>query len=208
MTLNTAQRRQAHLSGISGDIAEKYSYLPNSLTNTPLNSRLPAMTGGLLTVSNVAYWVYLGNATRDLLATQIYFFASIAGAGTKVQELVIAHSATGPDRAAKTITVDAVANATGDYVGGTGSFTNTTAFSYHVPAGTELWVGCRFALTSTPTQPTLAALGLDTGKGRILSTSAAGVLAVGSTYTGALISQSTTLTTAMAPDLTLVVSTS
>lgn len=203
MALSTAQRAQAHLSGESADNAQKYNFELAAVSHVPVRSQLANMTAGFLTVTNVAYWVYIGQTTRQINANFIRFFVTASGVGTKVQELVVAHSVSAPDRAAKTITVDAVANATGDYVAGTGSFVNTTSMAYKVPAGQHLWLGCRFALTSTPTQPTLAALGIDSGKGEILSTAAAGVLAVGATYTGAIISQSTTLTAAMCPDLVL-----
>lgn len=204
MSIGSGQRRQAHLSGISGDIAQKYNYETAAVSRSFHESKLTHLTSGLLVISNTAYWVYVGQTTRDLAASFVQFYVSAVGVGTKVQELAIAHSDTAPDRAAKTITVDAVANATGDYVAAAGSFANTTSLAYTIPAGTHVWLGCRFALTSTPTQPTLNALGIDTGKGEVLSTASAGVLAVASAYTGAIIVQSTTLTTSMAPDLVLV----
>lgn len=203
MGLSAAQRRQAHLSGLSTDIALENLYLPNAVANSPLNSRLPAMTAGFLAVTNTAYWVYVGQATRDLRADKIYFFVSVSAAGdTQVQELAIAFG-DAPNRAAQSLAVKAVVADAGDYEAATGSFSNTTSFAFTIPGGTHIWLGARFAWAGTPTQPTLTSLGLDTGKGEILRTATPGVLAAGTSYTGALVTQSTTLTTAMSPDLTL-----
>lgn len=205
-SITTAQRRQAHLAGIPTDNAEFNLYLPNSVTHVPLRSQLQAGSG-LTVTSGTAYWVFLGHTSRPVNAQQIYFFVSTVAAGTRVQELVIASTPSAPNRANQTVTVLSVANATGDYTAATGVFTNTTAFNYIVPAATYLWVGCRFALTNTPTQPTIPGLTLDQGRGEILTTAASGVLTAGSTYTGSIITQSTTLTTVMAPDLSLTIST-
>lgn len=199
MSLSAAQRKQAHLSGQSSQNAMSYLYLPNQLTDRNLTA---PVTGGMLTVTNTAYWLYIGQATRDLYAQYIYFFVTAVAVGTQAQELVIATSSSGPDRAAKTLSVKAVATAVGDYSAATGSYANTTAFNYHIPGSAHVWLGCRFAWTSTPTQPTVAARGLDLNQGAILRTATPGVLAVGD-YTGALVTQSTTLTTAMCPDLVL-----
>lgn len=199
MSLSNAQRRQAHLSGLSSDIAQEYHYEVAAIANKPHQTELAS---GFLAITNVAYWVYIGQNTRDVRAAFVRLFVSTAGAGARVQEFAVATSVSAPDRAVKSLTVKAVANTTGDYVAGTGSFTNTVSFDYLVNAGTHVWVGCRFAAGTT--QPTLAALGLDTSKGEILSTAAAGVLAVNTVYTGALITQSATLTTAQCPNLELV----
>lgn len=204
MPISAAQRAQAHLAGMSTDIAAKYEYQPEQFTlNQPSGILLTG--GGMLTVTNTAYWMYIGQSTRDLLAQYIYFFVTVQGAASTavVQELAIATSTSKPDRAAKTLSVKAVASTTGDYTAATGSFANSTVFNYHIPASSYVWLGCRFALTGTPTQPTLAARGMDLNAGALLRTATPGVLAVGD-YAGALVTQSTTLTTAMAPDLVLV----
>jgi hypothetical protein len=203
VSLSASQRRQAHLSGLSQDIAQHNLYLPNAFSDTSLAPKQIAST--FQTVTNTAYWVYVGQSTRDLLATQIYFWVQTVGVGTLVQELVVATSVSGPDRAAKTLSVVAVANATGDYTAATGWYTNTTSLAYHLPAGTHTWLGCRFALTNTPTQPILTGVGLDQDQGAVLRTATPGVLAVGN-YTGALVTQSTTLATAQGPALVLVAS--
>lgn len=202
MSISASQRRQAHVSGFSQDIAQNNLYVPNSFADANLAPQ--RLDAGFQTVTNTAYWVYVGQSTRNLLADQIYFFVSTSGvAGTAVvQELVIATSVAGPDRAAKTLSVKAVASATGDYVAGTGSFTNTTALAYHLAAGSHVWLGCRFALTGTPTQPILSGVGVDLNQGAVLRTATPGVLALGD-YTGALVAQSTTLTTVMGPCLVL-----
>ena len=68
-----------------------------------------------------------------------------------------------------------------------------------------MWLGCRFALTTGPTQPILTGVGLDQDQGAVLRTATPGVLAVGD-YVGALVAQSTTLATAQGPALVLVAS--
>lgn len=205
MALSAEQRRQAHRAGLSTDIATSYQFDLAQVENAPLRSRLTNLTGGLLAISGTAYWVYVGQTDRDIVAAYIRFFVSVVAAGdTRAQELALATSVSGPDRAAKTLTTKAVATTTGDYTAATGSYANSTSFAYNVPAGTHLWLGVRFAMSGTPTQPTVAALGLDTGKGEILSTTGQSALAANTSYTGSIITQSATLTTAMAPDLVLV----
>jgi hypothetical protein len=203
MGLSDAQRKQAHISGLSTDGASKYLYIPNATVNVPMESKLPKLASSFLTVTNTAYWVYIGQTSRALRAQYIYFFVSVQAAGDQVQELALATSSAGPDRAAKTLSVVAVQTTAGDYEAAAGSFHNTTSFEYTVPGATHLWLGCRFAWTNTPTQPSINALGLDLNSGSILRTATPGVLAVGS-YTGALVTQSATLTTVMSPDLVLV----
>lgn len=202
--LSAAQRRAAHLSGLSVDVARANNFDLTPTEHAPLRSQLSNLSSGLLAISGTAYWVYLGQTTREVRAAFVQFFVSAAGVGTRAQELVVATTDSGPDRAAKSLTVRAVANTTGNYVAGTGGFANLVSLNYLVAPGAHLWVGARFALTSTPTQPTISALGLDTGKGEVLSTTGQSALVAGTAYTGAIITQSTTLTTAMAPDLVLV----
>jgi hypothetical protein len=132
----------------------------------------------------------MGRSTKDITVTNVVFYVTTVAVGTQAAEIAVASSTSAPNGAAQTLTVLGVSAALDDLTTGTGRKGSTAAISVAVPQTTHLWAGFRVNMTSTPTQPQIYGLTFDNANGEILITSSAGVLATGSTYTGALITSS------------------
>lgn len=162
-------------------------------------SDLPTIAGAV-TTTGVAYWVYLGRTTRDIVAHFVEFTVSVIGAGAQVAEVALCSSPSAPSRAGLTLTKLAAADGV-DTLVTTGVKRNTTDFNASIPVGTHLWAGLRTAMAVT--QPTLPGLTLDMAQGRAQSTAAAGSLTGPGPFYGSIIAAAITW---QAPDLRLVCS--
>lgn len=194
MAVTSAERLARHRAGQSSMLAKR---VQGASLNTILDaseqkvfrSHLPTIAG-TTTTADRAYWVYLGRAAKDLVVTNIKFNVSTVAVGTQAAEIAVASSDSAPNGAAQSLTVLGISAALDDLTTGTGPKGSIAAISVAVPQTTHLWAGLRVNMTSTPTQPVVYGLTNDDAHGQILITSTAGVLAVGSTYTGALITAS------------------
>lgn len=191
MSFSAAERAAAHRAGLSSAMNKRtqnraINQVFDSGEASNFRSGLPTIAGALVTADR-AYWVYLGRTARDLTVTKIRFHVTTVAVGTQAAEVAVASSDTGPDGAAKTLTVLGINATLDDLTTGTGMKGNTANMAVVVPQTTHVWAGLRVNMTSTPTQPVIHGLTFDNSNGEILVTSTAGVLATGSTYTGALI---------------------
>lgn len=194
MAYSSSERRNIHRSGYSVDTQRRrdgagLARLVDAGESRIFASMLPMTGTPAVTVSGVAYWVYVGRLTSATTLANVELVVTTGGSGAQTAELALASSVTPPNRAAKAITVLAT-QAPGDLTG-TGVIRGSSAFNYSVrekDVGLYLWAGIRTAMATT--QPTTSGHTLDCSDGQILSTAAAGVLAVGTTYTGALITHS------------------
>lgn len=149
-------------------------------------SPLPRGTIGVATASGVAYWVYVGTIDQLLPTTCfVNFLVTTLAAGAQTAAVCLASTPVAPNRTPQTLTVRAF-NATLTTLTSTGMKRNTVAMSGQVTgleADAHLWLGIRTAMATT--QPTIGPwLVQDEGRGAVLTTPAAAVFAVGSTYTG------------------------
>lgn len=194
MALSSAERNAQHRAGRSSMMAKR---VVNAATNNVFDageqqvfrSSLPTIAGALVTADR-AYWVYMGRTAKDITVTNILFHVTTVAVGTQAAEIAVASSTAAPNGAAQSLTVLGVSASLDDLTSGTGRKGSAAAISVAVPQTTHLWAGLRVNMTSTPTQPVIHGLTFDNSNGEILVTSTAGVLAVGSSYTGALIAAS------------------
>lgn len=199
-----AERRTAHRAGRSSGFdkrftaASKRRFYFSPGAGFVHRSRLHNIAGAA-TTADKAYWVYLGCSTQPFTAAYVKAQVTTgAAAGAQTAEVAIATSSTGPSGAAKTLTVVAKTGTLDDLTG-TGLLGNSSSLAYTVPADTHVWIGFRENMAGG--RPQLYGLTFDGGAGEVLSTATAGVLAVGTSYTGALITSSAAW---MAPALVLV----
>lgn len=191
ITVTASERQAFHRAGRNALMDRRVSEASKNNTFSPGDSschrsKLPTIAGAA-TTANVAYWVYVGRTAKTITAAKVLFHVTAgAAAGAQVAEVAIATSDAAPNRAAQTLTVVAV-NATLDDLTGTGPKGNTTAMTTSIAPNTHLWVGFRENMAGG--RPDIYGHTFDCSNGEILSTAAAGVLAVGS-YTGALITAS------------------
>lgn len=137
--------------------------------------------GTFVTISQTAYFVYLGYTDRALTPKHVEFQVTVVGAGAETaKEVGLFSSPSPPSKADQTLT-KLVSGAT-DTLVSVGVKRNTTPFGTSIAAGTHLWAGIRTQLATT--QPTCLGLGQDMNQGRLLSLAAAGVFSSGSTYAG------------------------
>lgn len=151
-------------------------------------SPLPTIAGAA-TTADKAYWVYVGRTARPITAAKVKFQVTTGGTGAQTAEIAIATSGDGPNAAAQTLTVVA-ASGTLDDLTGTGVMGNTTSLAYQLSELTHVWIGFRENMASG--RPQLYGHTFDASTGSILSTATAGVLTVGTSYTGALITAAVT----------------
>lgn len=205
MALSTAERSAAHRGGLSSAMAKRLNMASADALSAAdeqrvFSSRLPRVAGAAAT-SNVLYSVYVGRLNTTQILNYVEFAVTTAAVGSaQACEVAILSSPLAPNKASQVLTCLAAAAVTADLTGGTGMFRNATAMAYNIgnDTGVHIWAGFRVAMTGSPTQPVLYSLGADFSEGQLLSTASAGVLAAGSTYTGALITHALTV---QAPDL-------
>lgn len=171
-----------------------------------LQSRLPNVATAITTISNTAYFVYLGCTTKVLAVKFVEFYVNSFGSGAQTAEVGLFATIDPPNKTNQGTNgiTKLVADGTLDSLTTIGVKRNTTAFNsgngYAVPAGTHLWAGIRTAMATT--QPALAGVCMDFGQGLALTTASAGALTAAGPWTGAIISVTGIyLNTAIAPDL-------
>jgi hypothetical protein len=193
-TPTSSERQQAHRFGQSTPMQKRRANaeMQNAMDAGEFNvvrSALPTVAGAALT-SGTAYWVYVGRTSRPVTCQNVFGHVTTGGSGTQTAEIAIA-TGSAPSRAAQALTVVSVtANGALDDLTGTGVKGITSALGYVPDVGAHLWLGIRTAMGTT--QPTFFGLTFDCSNGEILTTASAGVLAVGSSYTGALITAAVT----------------
>lgn len=156
-------------------------------------SPLAPGSAGFLTVTTVAYFVYLGKVPQAMTPKFVEFHVSTIAATVTTTEAGIFSSPAAPNKAGQSLTK--IATGATNVVTATGVNRNTTAFAVSVPAGTFLWAGYRCAAT---TPPTIWGVGVDMSQGQILSTAAAAAFSTAGPWTAALIAAATGM---QCPDL-------
>lgn len=193
MTFSTAERAAGHRAGRSTplnsrDVKASLASVFDAQEQNVFSSALPTIAGAL-TTSGTAYWVYIGRAAKDITVNKVIALLTTNAVGTQAGEVVIASSTSAPNRAAQSLTVLARSTSIQDLTAGAGSPKfNSADLNYVVPSTTHVWAGIRVVMSGT--QPQLFGLTADASSGSVLSTAAAGVLAVGTSYSGALIASS------------------
>lgn len=186
------ERRAAHRVGRSRNVdkrwlpAAHFSVVRPSQQNI-LDADLPTIAAAAATADR-AYWVYVGQAVKSFTLNKIRGHVSTGGTGAQTAEMAVATSSSAPNGAAVTLTVVAVSGSLDDLTG-TGVL-GSPDLSYAVDPSTHIWLGVRTNMAST--QPQFYGHTFDASRGEILITSTAGVLAVGTSYTGALITAALT----------------
>lgn len=153
-----------------------------------LRSALPTIAGSALTADK-AYWVYVGRVKRGTTLNKVLCHVTTGGTGAQTAEIALATSDNAPNRASQVLTVVAVDGSLGDLTG-TGVLGSGSALGYAAQQTVHLWAGIRTNMAST--QPAVYGHTFDASNGEVLVTATAGVLAVGSTYTGALVTAAVT----------------
>lgn len=204
MALTSAERTAAHRAGYSLPAANRLiqgaDIAGGSDEQVIFSSSLPTI-GGAALITGVAYWIYVGRIGPNQPLNFVELAVTTAAVGAQVAEAAIAVSTAAPNKAAQSLTCVAAGAITADLTAGTGVFRNATAFAWNTTFGSttsalgsgtavHVWCGVRTAMATT--QPQVFGLTCDMSQGQILSTAAAGVLAAGTTYTGALIAHAVT----------------
>lgn len=151
-------------------------------------SILPAHATAFITLTGVAYFVYLGRTTSLQTPKFVEFHVSTGGAGAQTAEVGFFSTPAAPNKAAQSLT-KIVATGTVDALTSTGVKRNTAAFATVVQPGVHLWAGIRTAMATT--QPTILSLCHDMSQGHILSLAASGVLTGAGPFAGGLVAVST-----------------
>lgn len=172
-------------------------------------SSLQKGTTGFLTISNKAYFVYLGLTKAEIMPKFVEFYLAVVGTGTQAAEVGLFSSPAAPNKAAQVLTKIVASGTLDSLTAGVGVKRNTTALSYlfdpgggddpydiPIPAYTHLWAGIRTAMGTI--QPTITGLVNDMAQGQILATATSGALTAAGPWTGAIIAAALTET---CPDL-------
>jgi uncharacterized 2Fe-2S/4Fe-4S cluster protein (DUF4445 family) len=204
MPLSDAERRAAHRAGQSSDDAHRLSLARRTVVDDPgtqrvFSSALNRIAGSLVTADK-AYFVYVGRTAQRFSVSKVEFAVTTSAVGTQAAEVGLFTSPLAPNKAAQTLTCIAINATLSDLTAAAAVNSNTVSMAYDLGenTGVHLWAGLRVNMTSSPTQPQIYGLTADFSEGQILSMAAAGVLAVGTTYAGALITHSVAW---QAPDL-------
>lgn len=195
--MNSRDRKLAHIAGenVSNIENRNFELFATSPAQTLLQGPLPIVPAtGMLMISGTIYWSYIGYTQKQLVVDYVKFVQTVAAAGdNQVAEIGLASTTDAPAGAAQTMTV-LYANGTLDDIK-TGTYTNglikgnASAAAYTVSPCTHLWACARFAMSGTPTQPTLLGVNLDLSRGNVLVTTGQTALSAGQTRTGALLTQ-------------------
>ena len=193
--LSSRDRKLAHTAGMNVNTIEHRNFAPFSSASSQLflQSPLPVTpTTGILLVSEVAYWTYLGYTQKTLVVDAIkgiQTVAAVAG-GTPQAELALATTPSAPNGTGQSLTVTNVVTYSGleDLTaGGLPAIRGTTSTSlgWTVSPCTHLWAGMRAEMG---TNPTMLGVAMDLGAGFAQATAlAASPLAVGTTYAGTIV---------------------
>lgn len=162
-----------------------------NIASGPRQGISPLLEGGTFqTITDTAYWVYVGCSPRARTIAHVEFRLATGGAGTQTAEVALASSPLSPNKTAQVLTKIAADGTLGDVTGAAGIYRNTTTMAASVAAGVHLWAGVRFAMSIT--QPILRALTSDWGEGYILATATPGALTGTGPWTGALVAEAVT----------------
>lgn len=188
---STLEKQAAHKAGQSAGVAKRVlaasqNTIQGAGDQLALRSQLPTIAGAAL-ASGTAYWVYVGRAAEKIAAARVRAYVTSAGAGAQTAEVAVATSATPPNGAAQALTVVAVSGSL-DALTATGTKGCSADLAVAIDPSSYVWVGIRTAMATT--QPSVQGHTMDCLNGECLSTAAAGVLAVGTSYAGALIADS------------------
>lgn len=157
-------------------------------TNTLAND-----SGGNASTSGVLHAVFVGKTQRPVTINHIRSFVTLVStSANQIMEFGLFSTPLPPQDVGQTLTCLAVVADTGvptnitTCLAGVGLKQNVVALGTVVPAGTYLWVGMRTAFTGgTGLQPSWRRT-FPVGDGQALWTAAAGVIALGGTYVGAV----------------------
>jgi len=157
-----------------------------------------------LTVTNTAYWCYIGYLPLGMVLNFVECWNQAAGSGTQTAEMAIASTPSAPNRAGQTLTVLAVTGSLDSFGAGTSGTVrrNSSGLAYALTANTHIWAGCRFAMATT--QPNLAACVWDWSDGTLLQTATPGVLTT-TTYSGTVPGLGSGLAPAIQPYLRITI---
>jgi hypothetical protein len=147
------------------------------MCSTLHNSTTQAQTSG------TASYVYLGKTAVAAVWKFVKFRVATAGAGAQTAEVGLFSSPSAPNGAAQTLT-KLWADGTLTALTATGVGRNSTASAVSVPAGTNLWAACRFAMATT--QPSVGILTDDWQLGYVLQATGSAALTTLTTVTPAL----------------------
>ncbi len=103
-----------------------------------------------LTISGVAYWVYMGQVKSAITPKYIEAYLNVVGATLSLNEAGIFSSPLPPCKAAQTLTKIAAVATWDSLLAGLG-VKRSASMATAVPAGTHLWAGAKFAMTTNPT---------------------------------------------------------
>ncbi len=140
-------------------------------------SPLPTVAAAA-TVTTVAYFVYMGVATRTVQINRVEYFTTVAGTSSPF-EVGLFSTPLPPNRAAQTLT----RITSGVVTPAIGLSRNTTAFAQVIAAGTHVWAGLRAA---GGIQPTVFGHTGDLADGLTLSLTTATAFSAATTYAGAV----------------------
>lgn len=161
-------------------------------------SQLPRITAAL-TIDSTAYFVYLGQTMRNIVANFVEFHVTVGGTGAQTAEAGLFSTPLAPNRAGQSLT-KIVATGTLDALTGTGVMRNTADFATTIPCCVHLWAGLRTAMATN--EPTVYGLTGDMAQGQILSLGSATALTGAGPFAGSIITAS--VTAWQAPDLRLI----
>jgi hypothetical protein len=186
-----AERQASHRAGRASRMESRIDKASRASIAEPMaqnyfRSGLAHIAGAALT-ADTAYWVYLGRAQKDIVVNTVKIFVTAGGTGAQVAEFAIATTDQAPNGASQVLTVVDIDAALSDLTT-TGVKTPGAVMNFPLDSSTHFWVGLRTNMATT--QPAAYGLTLDNSTGHVLSTATAGVLAVGSKYTGAIITAS------------------
>jgi hypothetical protein len=151
------------------------SFLSQTSQRTPGSQLERSALANFVLVSGTAYYVYIGQAVRNVTVKFVEGTLTVVAAGTVAVELGLFSTTNPPNKSAQTLT-KLVATGTVDTLtaGAVKTFRNTATFDQLVTAGTHLWGAMRAAFGTT--QPTCVGLAGDGGRGAILTTTGGGAL--------------------------------
>ena len=162
-------------------------------------SALPNVGTTITLASGTAYFVYVGRPMQAIIPQFVNFNVSTAGAGGQTAEVGLFSTPKPPSKGTGQTVTKLFATNIVNSLTTVGFSRNTNAFTYIVPAGTNLWAGLRTAMATT--QPTMPGLCMDYNEGLILMAAGAGPLNAGTSWSAVTINPGALISAALAPDL-------
>jgi hypothetical protein len=155
-----------------------------------------------LTVTTDAYFLYMGRATKAIVARQIEAYLNVvAAAGLTSTVFGLFSSPSAPNKAGQDLTC-LICASTETVMAGLGRKRFAAAQAVSVVPGTHLWVGYR--AVSAGVMPTMAGVLYDLQQGLILTAVGCATFVKNTVYAGALVAaQAGAAQVTCAPDLSL-----